>query len=339
MLPLHGVLCLIIFIPKKKTDENTNGIPVITSIKRDASATMNIGSKNNKFNCLYVNAIHMGGHTYTSLNSGGGKIASYKATASQVNYNVAPKVETSVNTAGDTLTFKFSIPKGKDGIDGKDGKDGTRGPRGYQGDPGPQGPPGEPGSSLSSGNYEVGMVTTAPRSFSPLRSTFHLGHAGSYRWEDVYAKNTTIQTSDEHLKDNIKYLDEQPDLEMLYMNLKPISYKLKNFDIEDHHDRIQIGFGARETETIMNNLGFDINDYSFLCKDKLDKPNKAGDLEEYSFRYGHIISLNTHMTQKAHHRIDDLEKSLTTALSTIETLKQEIETLKQAIDDTIVCFI
>lgn len=316
---------------EKKTDENINGIPVITSIKRDASATMNIGSKNNKFNCLYVNAIHMGGHTYTSLNSGGGKIASYKATASQVNYNVAPKVETSVNTAGDTLTFKFSIPKGKDGIDGKDGVDGTRGPRGYQGDPGPQGPPGEPGSSLSSGNYEVGMVTTAPRSFSPLRSTFHLGHAGNYRWEDVYAKNTTIQTSDEHLKDDIKYLDEQPDLEMLYMNLKPISYKLKNFDIEDHHDRIQIGFGARETETIMNNLGFDINDYSFLCKDKLDKPNKAGDLEEYSFRYGHIISLNTHMTQKAHHRIDDLEKSLTTALSTIETLKQEIETLKQAI--------
>lgn len=313
---------------EKKTDENTNGIPVITSIKRDASATMNIGSKNNKFNCLYVNAIHMGGQTYTSLNSGGGKITSYKATASQVNYNADPKVETSVNTAGDTLTFKFSIPKGKDGTNGKDGKNGARGP---QGEPGPQGPQGEPGSSLSSGNYEVGMVTTAPRSFSPLRSTFHLGHAGNYRWEDVYAKNTTIQTSDEHLKDNIKYLDEQPDLEILYMNLKPISYKLKNFDTEDHHDRIQIGFGARETETIMNNLGFDINDYSFLCKDKLDKPNKAGDLEEYSFRYGHIISLNTHMIQKAHHRIDDLEKSLTTALSTIETLKQEIETLKQAI--------
>ena len=313
---------------EKKTDENANGIPVITNIKRDASATMNIGSKNNKFNCLYVNAIHMGGQTYTSLNSGGGKITSYKATASQVNYNADPKVETSVNTAGDTLTFKFSIPKGKDGTNGKDGKNGARGP---QGEPGPQGPQGEPGSSLSSGNYEVGMVTTAPRSFSPLRSTFHLGHAGDYRWEDVYAKNTTIQTSDEHLKDNIKYLDEQPDLEILYMNLKPISYKLKNFDTEDHHDRIQIGFGARETETIMNNLGFDINDYSFLCKDKLDKPNKAGDLEEYSFRYGHIISLNTHMIQKAHHRIDDLEKSLTTALSTIETLKQEIETLKQAI--------
>lgn len=316
---------------EKQVDDNPNGIPVVTTINRDTSGTMNIGTSDNRFNCIYVKAINLNGTRYTSLNSGGGKITSYKATASQVAYNADPKVETSVNNAGDTLTFKFSIPKGKDGIDGKDGVDGTRGPRGYQGDPGPQGPPGEPGSSLSSGDYEVGMVTTAPRSFSPLRSTFHLGHAGNYRWEDVYAKNTTIQTSDEHLKDDIKYLDEQPDLEMLYMNLKPISYKLKNFDIEDHHDRIQIGFGARETETIMNNLGFDINDYSFLCKDKLDKPNKAGDLEEYSFRYGHIISLNTHMTQKAHHRIDDLEKSLTTALSTIETLKQEIETLKQAI--------
>lgn len=71
------------------------------------------------------------------------------------------------------------------------------------------------------------MVTDRPRSFSPLRNTFHLGHAGSYKWVDVYATNTTIQTSDEHLKDNIKYLDEQPDLEMLYMNLKPISYKLR----------------------------------------------------------------------------------------------------------------
>lgn len=126
---------------EKKTDENANGIPVITNIKRDASATMNIGSKNNKFNCLYVNAIHMGGQTYTSLNSGGGKITSYKATASQVNYNADPKVETSVNTAGDTLTFKFSIPKGKDGTNGKDGKNGARGP---QGEPGPQGPQGEP---------------------------------------------------------------------------------------------------------------------------------------------------------------------------------------------------
>lgn len=252
----------------------------------------------------------------TISSSGGSSITSATASATSVSSSSYATASVSLSSDKKTLSFSFDIPRGKDGTNGTNGRDGKDG---------------EPGSSLSSGNCEVGMVTDNPRSFSPLRNTFHLGHAGDYRWVDVYATNTTIQKSDEHLKDNIKYLDEQPNLEMLYMNLKPISYKFKNFDTEDHHDRIQIGFGARETETIMNNLGFDINDYSFLCKDKLDKPNKAGDLEEYSFRYGHIISLNTHMTQKAHHRIDDLEKSLTTALSTIETLKQEIETLKQAI--------
>ena len=292
---------------------------------------VNLGTDKCHFRTLYVDRIVLGSdstvHT-TWGGSGGSSITSATASATSVSSSNSASASVDLSSDKKTLSFSFNIPRGKDGTNGKDG---TRGPRGYQGEPGPQGPPGEPGSSLSSGDCEVGMVTDRPRSFSPLRNTFHLGHAGSYKWVDVYATNTTIQTSDEHLKDNIKYLDEQPDLEMLYMNLKPISYKLKNFDIEDHHDRIQIGFGARETETIMNNLGFDINDYSFLCKDKLDKPNKAGDLEEYSFRYGHIISLNTHMTQKAHHRIDDLEKSLTTALSTIETLKQEIETLKQAI--------
>ena len=295
---------------------------------------VNLGTDKCHFRTLYVDRIVLGSdstvHT-TWGGSGGSSITSATASATSVSSSNSASASVDLSSDKKTLSFSFNIPRGKDGTNGKDG---ARGPRGYQGDPGPagpQGPQGEPGSSLSSGNCEVGMVTDNPRSFSPLRNTFHLGHAGDYRWVDVYATNTTIQKSDEHLKDNIKYLDEQPNLEMLYMNLKPISYKFKNFDTEDHHDRIQIGFGARETETIMNNLGFDINDYSFLCKDKLDKPNKAGDLEEYSFRYGHIISLNTHMTQKAHHRIDDLEKSLTTALSTIETLKQEIETLKQAI--------
>ena len=48
--------------------------------------------------------------------------------------------------------------------------------------------------------------------------------------------------------------------------------------------------------------------------------------------YNEFIALNTHMTQKAHHRIDSLESQLTDALSVIESLKKEIETLKQAME-------
>lgn len=321
---------------EKKTDENTNGIPVITSVKRDASATMNIGSKNNKFNCLYVNAIHMGGHTYTSLNSGGGKIASYKATASQVNYNDDPKVETSVNTAGDTLTFKFSIPKGKDGTNGKDG---ARGPRGYQGDPGPagpQGPQGEPGSSGIFGDmYGIKCVKQGmniiPRtpSDNPANGIVSLGTTKS-RFASIWCTQSSLNSdSDINLKQDIRSYNEN--IEKAYMEFRGVSYKFKNFTDTDNHDRVHYGFISQEIEQTINKYGISNEEAGFLLKDKLDEPNEAGQFIQYGLRYGEFIALNTHMTQKAHHRIDDLEKSLTTALSTIETLKQEIETLKQAI--------
>lgn len=306
---------------EKKTDENTNGIPVITSIKRDASATMNIGSKNNKFNCLYVNAIHMGGHTYTSLNSGGGKIASYKATASQVNYNVAPKVETSVNTAGDTLTFKFSIPKGKDGIDGKDGKDGTRGP---QGATGPRGPAGSVDYTSvhkiyhSDTSYYAEVTSNGnSRYFGPYATEgLNLGDT-SCKWKNIWGKNGNITGSDEELKTQMSKINDIPNIESIYMKLNPIKYKYKNFDPEEDHDRFHFGFGARETEKIFNDYNLDTSDYGLICKDILLKPNKAGNIVEYALRYGEFIALNTHMTQKAHHRIDSLE-------SENQSLKNEI---------------
>lgn len=306
---------------EKKTDENTNGIPVITSIKRDASATMNIGSKNNKFNCLYVNAIHMGGHTYTSLNSGGGKIASYKATASQVNYNDDPKVETSVNTAGDTLTFKFSIPKGKDGTNGKDGKNGTRGP---QGATGPRGPAGSVDYTSvhkiyhSDTSYYAEVTSNGnSRYFGPYATEgLNLGDT-SCKWKNIWGKNGNITGSDEELKTQMSKINDIPNIESIYMKLNPIKYKYKNFDSEEDHDRFHFGFGARETEKIFNDNNLDTSDYGLICKDILLKPNKAGNIVEYALRYGEFIALNTHMTQKAHHRIDSLE-------SENQSLKNEI---------------
>ena len=306
---------------EKKTDENINGIPVITSIKRDASATMNIGSKNNKFNCLYVNAIHMGGHTYTSLNSGGGKIASYKATASQVNYNDDPKVETSVNTAGDTLTFKFSIPKGKDGINGKDGKNGTRGP---QGATGPRGPAGSVDYTSvhkiyhSDTSYYAEVTSNGnSRYFGPYATEgLNLGDT-SCKWKNIWGKNGNITGSDEELKTQMSKINDIPNIESIYMKLNPIKYKYKNFDPEEDHDRFHFGFGARETEKIFNDYNLDTSDYGLICKDILLKPNKAGNIVEYALRYGEFIALNTHMTQKAHHRIDSLE-------SENQSLKNEI---------------
>ena len=301
---------------EKKTDENTNGIPVITSIKRDASATMNIGSKNNKFNCLYVNAIHMGGHTYTSLNSGGGKIASYKATASQVNYNDDPKVETSVNTAGDTLTFKFSIPKGKDG---------TNGARGPQGATGPRGPAGSVDYTSVTKIYHnseknrYAEVTSngSARYFGPYEMEgLNLGNA-SYKWKNIYYTGALNGGSDEYIKDDIKSINTISSIDKFYMSLNPIQYKFKQRPNDDEIPKIHFGFGARETERHLKENNFESENYSMVTKAILDKPNFVGRTDEYSMNYLEFISLNTHMTQKAHHRIDSLE-------SENQSLKNEI---------------
>lgn len=301
---------------EKKTDENINGIPVITSIKRDASATMNIGSKNNKFNCLYVNAIHMGGHTYTSLNSGGGKIASYKATASQVNYNDDPKVETSVNTAGDTLTFKFSIPKGKDG---------TNGARGPQGATGPRGPAGSVDYTSVTKIYHnseknrYAEVTSngSARYFGPYEMEgLNLGNA-SYKWKNIYYTGALNGGSDEYIKDDIKSINTISSIDKFYMSLNPIQYKFKQRPNDDEISKIHFGFGARETERHLKENNFESENYSIVTKSILDKPNFVGRTDEYSMNYLEFISLNTHMTQKAHHRIDSLE-------SENQSLKNEI---------------
>lgn len=301
---------------EKKTDENINGIPVITSIKRDASATMNIGSKNNKFNCLYVNAIHMGGHTYTSLNSGGGKIASYKATASQVNYNDDPKVETSVNTAGDTLTFKFSIPKGKDG---------TNGARGPQGATGPRGPAGSVDYTSVTKIYHnseknrYAEVTSngSARYFGPYEMEgLNLGNA-SYKWKNIYYTGALNGGPDEYIKDDIKSINTISSIDKFYMSLNPIQYKFKQRPNDDEIPKIHFGFGARETERHLKENNFESENYSMVTKAILDKPNFVGRTDEYSMNYLEFISLNTHMTQKAHHRIDSLE-------SENQSLKNEI---------------
>lgn len=307
---------------EKKTDENTNGIPVITSIKRDASATMNIGSKNNKFNCLYVNAIHMGGHTYTSLNSGGGKIASYKATASQVNYNDDPKVETSVNTAGDTLTFKFSIPKGKDGTNGKDG---ARGPQGATGPAGPRGEKGEPGSNgiYTSNGYGIAAnYGGSPAAYkilpshngSWIKDTINLGSSG-YKFASVWVNGGSCSGSDRNIKENIDVYKEN--IEQAYMEFQPVSYKFKNFAITDKHDRIHYGLIAQDVEKILHKYNITNEEAGFLLIDPLDEPNEAGKLFNYGLRYDEFISINMHMTQKAHHRIDSLK-------SENQSLKNEI---------------
>lgn len=162
--------------------------------------------------------------------------------------------------------------------------------------------------------------------------SLNLGDANC-KWKNIWGKNGNITGSDEELKTQMSKINDIPNIESIYMKLNPIKYKYKNFDAEEDHDRFHFGFGARETEKVFNDNNLDTSDYGLICKDILLKPNKAGNIVEYALRYGEFIALNTHMTQKAHHRIDSLSQENQKLKNTILSLQGEIAIIKQKLEE------
>lgn len=146
--------------------------------------------------------------------------------------------------------------------------------------------------------------------------SYSCGSSG-HRWKYVYASNGINTGSDEYIKENIKSITNFPSIDKFYMSLNPIQYKFKQRPNDDEISKIHFGFGARETERHLKENNFESENYSIVTKSILDKPNFVGRTDEYSMNYLEFIALNTHMTQKAHHRIDSLE-------SENQSLKNEI---------------
>lgn len=128
------------------------------------------------------------------------------------------------------------------------------------------------------------------------------------------SSGSTAVTSDENLKDisemNSKY-------ENFFMNLKPITYRYKNNGHRDH-----IGFGARQVEKSLKDVGLSNENFAGVLRDtnvtiSADEAGTEEDVyydELYSLRYEEFIALNTKMIQKC--------------LNEIEQLKQQIKELK-----------
>lgn len=241
---------------------------------------------------------------YITPSGGGSSITSAKVIKTETG-----TAKADVNLVGNELQFSFAIPKGETGPQGATG---PRGPAGsvdytsvhkiYHSDTSYYAEVRSNGNSRYFGcNYDQSL---------------NLGDT-SCKWKNIWGKNGNITGSDEELKTQMSKINDIPNIESIYMKLNPIKYKYKNFDSEEDHDRFHFGFGARETEKIFNDNNLDTSDYGLICKDILLKPNKAGNIVEYALRYGEFIALNTHMTQKAHHRIDSLE-------SENQSLKNEI---------------
>ena len=164
---------------------------------------------------------------------------------------------------------------------------------------------------------------------SYIADTILLG-TDSYYFRNVYSKSFTNK-SDYYAKEDFHTYSFN--IEKAYMNIIPVSFKYKNFSTTDHHDRVHYGFIAQNIEKVFNENGISNTQLGMIKIEESKELNTYGRYKSYGLDYTEFISLNTHMTQKAHHRIDLVEEENQKLKNTILSLQGEISIIKQKLEE------
>ena len=111
------------------------------------------------------------------------------------------------------------------------------------------------------------------------------------RWDDIYATNATIQTSDSRLKESI----EDSALGLSFVNnLRPVSFKFKD------KTRKHYGLVAQEVEKVLSDNNISTTDFAPLIYDsKYDR---------YGMRYTEFISILIKAVQDLSKEVEELKK-------------------------------
>lgn len=146
----------------------------------------------------------------------------------------------------------------------------------------------------------------------------NLGSSGR-KWNQLYAANGTINTSDRNEKKDIESMSVVQ--EELFNRLNPVTYKF----INGTSNRTHYGFISQDVEESLNELGLEGIDFAGFCKDVrvdddgieiLDENGK--NIYDYSLRYSEFIALNTYMIQKLQAEIAELKATIDELKSTAQ---------------------
>jgi hypothetical protein len=166
-------------------------------------------------------------------------------------------------------------------------------------------------------NTIVGITLSGPNAavepFAP--SVTNLGSAVSH-WQNVYALDGTIQTSDERKKKNIQNLDLGLDA---VMQLRPVSYEWKN--VEEGEGQ-KLGFVAQEVEKVIPQavVHDHITDQQIAALKDAKKPAPEI-LDPYGMNYSEIIPVLVKAVQEQQQTINELKQQNAEMLLKIEQLQ------------------
>ena len=124
-------------------------------------------------------------------------------------------------------------------------------------------------------------------------NSFNIGST-NLKWDTIYARVGTIQTSDRNEKKYIEAIDDK--YSQLFDKLNPVTYKFN-----DGH-RTHVGLIAQEVEQALTEVGIDSEDFAGFVKD-----TKTDGSNSYGLRYDEFISI---------------------LIKEVQSLKQEVERLK-----------
>tara|TARA_R110000796_G_scaffold251948_1_gene384566 strand:- start:239 stop:2539 length:2301 start_codon:yes stop_codon:yes gene_type:complete len=130
-------------------------------------------------------------------------------------------------------------------------------------------------------------------------NVFDLGTA-SYLWDDVYATNGTIQTSDARLKEHIT----PTTLGLDFINdLNPVSYKWKRKN-ENKMDQTHYGIVAQEVMETLTKYGINsVEDFGGIT-------HEGGEEDYYGARYGEFVPILIKAVQELSAEVKDLKEKL-----------------------------
>jgi hypothetical protein len=175
--------------------------------------------------------------------------------------------------------------------------------------------------------------TTINNRFSPATdNSFDLGSA-TLRWDDVYATNGTIVTSDEREKENIVPMSYG--LEEI-MKLRPVTYKWKNDKkgstiLSEEDKELKLGLIAQEVQLVLPEV-VQTHDWRILSEEEPDVYSRVP-MERLGMSYHEIIPVLIKGTQEQQEIIIDQEEKLELLEQQLEELEQELKELKKLLSE------
>ena len=145
-------------------------------------------------------------------------------------------------------------------------------------------------------NFLYYSNTTRDHVFRPSISGYVDLGASSYKYQDIYATNGTIQTSDQREKEEIRSLDKR--YLDLFANLLPKSFRF----VDGRSGRRHIGFISQEVEAAMEKCGISNLEFAGFIKSPVYEIVDGKETENivdyiYGLRYEEFIGILTYVLQ------------------------------------------